>query len=105
MNDKMTFPKTFDEFAEQYKIVDQEEVYTNGSELIQIFRVQQWLEHQETDVAKVVHCKDCKWSNFVGSIGEEVSKVYFCTLIHRNRPDRFFCSDGEKKVEDCSSLD
>ena len=42
----MMFPATFDEFAEQYKIVDSEEVYTNGTELIPIFRVKQWLEYQ-----------------------------------------------------------
>lgn len=46
MGDCMTFPETFEEFAEQYKIVDTEEVYTNGTELIPIFRVEQWLEHQ-----------------------------------------------------------
>ena len=46
MADCMTFPETFEEFAEEYKIVDHEEVYTNGVELIPIFRVQQWLEHQ-----------------------------------------------------------
>lgn len=43
----MTFPKTFDEFAEQYKIIDDEEIYTNGQELIPIFRVKQWLEHED----------------------------------------------------------
>lgn len=47
MGDCMTFPKTFEEFAEQYKIVDSKEVYTNGTELIPIFRVKQWLEHQK----------------------------------------------------------
>lgn len=46
MGDCMTFPATFDEFAEQYKIVDHEKVYTNGTELIPVFRVKQWLEHQ-----------------------------------------------------------
>lgn len=43
----MAFPATFDEFAEKHKIVDSEEIYTNGTELIPIFRVKQWLEHQE----------------------------------------------------------
>ena len=41
----MDFPKTFEEFAEQYQIVDTKEVYTNGVELIPVFRVQQWLDH------------------------------------------------------------
>lgn len=44
--EQMTFPETFEEFAEQYKIVDKEQVYTNGTELIPIFRVKQWLEHK-----------------------------------------------------------
>ena len=43
----MTFPETFDEFAEEYGFVDEKEVYTNGSELIQVFRVKQWLEHED----------------------------------------------------------
>lgn len=42
MPDAMTFPKTLDEFMEQYKIVDTEQVYTNGTELVPIFRIKQW---------------------------------------------------------------
>ena len=45
MNDAMDFPKTFEEFAKEYQIVDTKEVYTNGVELIPVFRVQQWLDH------------------------------------------------------------
>lgn len=41
MADTMTFPKTVDEFMEQYKIIDVEEVYTNGAELVPIFRMKQ----------------------------------------------------------------
>ena len=47
MRDIMTFPATFEEFAEQYKIVDKHEVYTNGTELIPIFRVKQWLDNAD----------------------------------------------------------
>ena len=42
MPDTMSFPKTLDEFMEQYKIVDTEQVYTNGTELVPIFRIKQW---------------------------------------------------------------
>ena len=56
MADVMTFPETFDEFAEQYKIVDKKEVYTNGTELIPIFRVKQWLE--DRPIAKTMECKE-----------------------------------------------
>lgn len=45
--DRMDFPETFDEYAQMYKIVDTDEVYTNGIELIPVFRVRQWLEHEE----------------------------------------------------------
>lgn len=38
----MQFPETIQEFLKQYKIVDTEQVYTNGTELIPIFRVLQW---------------------------------------------------------------
>ena len=47
MAEMMTFPETFEEFAEQYKIIDDEKIYTNGQELIPIFRVKQWLEHED----------------------------------------------------------
>ena len=45
MNTTMNFPNTFDEFAKDYGFKDKEGIYTNGSELITVFRVKQWLEH------------------------------------------------------------
>ena len=45
MSEQMEFPETFDEFADFYGFKDSKEVYTNGSELIPVFRVKQWLEH------------------------------------------------------------
>jgi hypothetical protein len=45
MNDQMKFPETFDEFAEDFGFKDREEIYTNGAELIPVFRVKQWIEH------------------------------------------------------------
>lgn len=45
MADRMEFPKSVDEYMEQYKIVDSKEIYTNGSELVPIFRMKQWFEH------------------------------------------------------------
>lgn len=45
MCDKMNFPDTVDEFMELYKIIDSEQVYTNGAELIPIFRMKQWFDH------------------------------------------------------------
>ncbi len=41
----MHFQNTFEEFVNDYSFKDKEEVYTNGSELIQTFRVIQGYEH------------------------------------------------------------
>ena len=43
--EQMDFPNTFDEFAEDYGFKDKDEIYTNGLELIPVYRVKQWLEH------------------------------------------------------------
>ena len=43
----MEFPQTFDEFANDYGFTDDKEIYTNGSQLIPVFRVKQWLDHVE----------------------------------------------------------
>ena len=45
MNEIMNFPKTFEEFADEYGFYDNKEIYTNDSQLIPVFRVKQWLEH------------------------------------------------------------
>ena len=55
MTDTMSFPKTLDEFMEQYKIVDTEQVYTNGTELVPIFRIKQWEDaHQPRNDKKFI---------------------------------------------------
>lgn len=45
MCDVMEFPKTIKEFIEEYQFTDEEQIYTNGSKLIQVFRIMQALEH------------------------------------------------------------
>lgn len=45
MADMMMFPSTVEEFMEQYKITDTEHIYTNGADLVHIFRMKQWFEH------------------------------------------------------------
>jgi hypothetical protein len=57
MCDVMSFPATVDEFMEQYKIVDREEVYTNGAEMVPIFRMKQWFEHEALGKDTNVHTK------------------------------------------------
>ena len=45
MCNTMEFPKNILDFLKEYSFKDNDEVYTNGSELIQVFRVIQALEH------------------------------------------------------------
>ena len=48
MCDCMRFPDTVEEFMEQYKVVDKEGIYmSKGAELIPIFRMEQWFEHEK----------------------------------------------------------
>lgn len=41
----MIMPKTIEEFIDNYYFNDKKEVYTNGSDLIQVFRVRQALNY------------------------------------------------------------
>lgn len=62
MSDIMTFPDTWEEFEKIYGFDDREEVYTNGSRLIQSFRVEQWLDHEENrreTKRQAINCTDC----------------------------------------------
>lgn len=52
MADKMIFPDTVEEFMERYKMVDREQVYSNGTEYVPIFRMKQWFDHAEMTVAR-----------------------------------------------------
>lgn len=45
MGEMMEFPETPEEFIKQCSFKDKEEIYTNGSELIPVFRVKQMLDH------------------------------------------------------------
>lgn len=46
MADMMMFPETIEEFIEQHKIVDTEQVYSNGIEYVPVFRMKQWVEYE-----------------------------------------------------------
>lgn len=66
MADMMTFPDTVEEFMEQYKITDTEHIYTNGTELVPIFRMKQWFDHKPEPLNReiqpeIIRCKDCKY--------------------------------------------
>lgn len=41
----MNFPPSWEDFINNYCFEDKEEIYTNGSQLIPVFRVIQMIEH------------------------------------------------------------
>ena len=45
MSDSMNFPESIFDFLDSYSFYDKEEIYTNGSQLVQMYRVEQALEH------------------------------------------------------------
>ena len=45
MSDIQTFPQTWQDFADDYTFNDYKEFYTNGIELIPLFRIEQMMGH------------------------------------------------------------
>jgi hypothetical protein len=76
----MEFPKTFEEFAKDYGFKDDKKVYTNGSDLIQILRVKQWIYESDKRANKWI------------PVSEELPKVFehvnvTCHSLIDNRED------------------
>ena len=83
MSDLMTFPETVEEFMEQYKVVDSDRVYTNGTELVPIYRMKQWFEHiRLTDVPHWIPCSDRLPERIINGDVETVQE-FFVTVKER----------------------
>lgn len=86
MSEQMEFPITFEKFAKEYGFKDDKEVYTNGSDLIPIFRVNQWLEQDnrlrtmEMDTAYECGKHANKWVLVSERLPED--KTYVLTTIY-----------------------
>lgn len=88
--DIMTFPDTVEEFMEQYKMVDREQVYSNGCEYVPIFRMKQWFDHKpQIDIVRCVECKYREKNHYCVKWGQP----YLCK-------DECFCSYGERKSDE-----
>lgn len=69
----MTFPDKFEDFIHEYEFIDNEEVYTNGAELIPSFRVMQAWDH---------------YTNNIKNINSNINNIYDClTMIQNNLYD------------------
>lgn len=92
-NTMMLMPDTVEEFMEQYKVVDTEQIYTNGAELVPIFRMKQWFishpcEPQRWIPADVVRCKNCKHADLF---------YPYCTIWEAAIDGDGYCYKGEKE--------
>lgn len=50
MADRMEFPKTMKEFIDGFSFKDNKEIYTNGAELVPVFRVEQGFEYYKQKI-------------------------------------------------------
>ena len=80
MGEQMVFPETFDEFAEQYKLVDTKQVYTNGTELIPVFRVRQWLMRPDPLAHNIKTAKSEAYKECIEKIKSELSFGKYITI-------------------------
>ena len=94
MSECMTFPDTAEEFMDSYKIVDTEQVYTNGTEMVPIYRMRQWFEHEP----EIIRCKDCKHYKAYEYTGELACHYLVDGAVKRNLDD--FCSRAERISDD-----
>lgn len=76
MADMMMFPDTVEEFMKQHKITDTEEIYTNGAELVPIFRMKQWFDHMESEWETGYTLPDGAYWKCKRSAYEEVKRMY-----------------------------
>jgi hypothetical protein len=86
MDEQMEFPVTFDEFAKEYGFKDHKEIYTNGDDLIPVFRVKQWIENDnklrkiETDTAYECGKHANQWIPVTEDLPKE-RKAYLISII------------------------
>lgn len=79
MAEIMEYPKTPNEFIERYSFKDSEEIYTNGSKLIPVFRVEQMLEHYYKPLKEKATPKKPIYEDFEeNEIGEMIPNIAKC---------------------------
>lgn len=102
MPDCMSFPDNIMDFIDDYSFEDSDHVYTNGSKLIQSFRVKQAVEHyllREQEPVKpelqIIRCKDCKFNS--GRCNGLYIQFVTCYKTGSLHKEDWFCADGERR--------
>ena len=54
MADMMIFPDYFMDFIKEYSFNDEKEIYTNGADLISVFRVEQAWDHYRFQIQNAI---------------------------------------------------
>jgi len=102
MADLMIFPDDVYDFIEQYGIRDTEEVYTNGSMLIPVFRVEQMIDHyfrertchityREDYAPEQSDCQIIECSNGCFFYWPTITPLFYCPkcgarVVNENKP-------------------
>lgn len=73
----MEFPETVEEFMEDYKVVDTEQVYSNGAEYVPIFRMKQWFQAHEAISVEWLLKKRDKNREIIEKLGKEDLDIDF----------------------------
>jgi len=88
MPDCMEFPTNWKDFLASHSFIDHEKIYTNGSELISCFRVEQLIEHYFPEENKE-HCYTCDDL-------EKNDSLYSCRY-----DDVGYCFDEIRNIQYC----
>jgi hypothetical protein len=103
----MNYPKEPMEFIKGYSFVDSDEVYTNGAELVPLFRVEQMLEHylkpiKDKQEQGLLIELPCKVGDTVFLLMNGNTKIVECTVLwiewHRNGTVVFSLDGGTGDV-------
>ena len=110
MDEMMQFPNTVEEFMEQYKIVDTEQIYTNGAELVPIFRMKQWFISHPCEPPRWIPVKTrqmtsderSEWEEMAGIKLEDEEAVLFDCPMPYDGQEVLVCSKyGHVSMDEC----
>lgn len=95
----MMFPDTVEEFMEEYKMVDREQIYSNGCEYVPIYRMKQWFAHKPQ--IDLVRCGECKYLEVINKapIYAHCHKWDYDFELWQEDTRTNFCSWGERRAE------